>query len=186
MRVRNAVILSYIKILVVNALLCSTALWAQSGGEQERTDKFKAIFIYNFTQYIEWPEEDSTGTFAIDILGSSNLQAPLEEIARKRSVRGQKLVVNQRRDLKDIGNSQILFIATEHHHQLEDIGRQLKNKAVLTIGDTEGLAHRGAGVNFTLVDGKLKFEMNRKAIERAGLTVSSHLLKLAILVGETP
>ena len=39
-------------------------------------------------------------------------------------------------------------------------------------------------INFVIIKGKLKFEMNRRAIEDAGLQASSQLLKLAILVEE--
>ena len=65
---------------------------------------------------------------------------------------------------------------------LEKINKKLQGKQVLTVGDTAGFARQGVCINFILVDGKLKFEINPKALARADLNMSSQLLKLGVLV----
>lgn len=60
--------------------------------------------------------------------------------------------------------------------------QKVKHKNILTISDSKGFAYRGVAINFIIVKGKRKFEINTDAIDRAGLRVSSQLLKLAILV----
>ena len=57
-------------------------------------------------------------------------------------------------------------------------------KAILIISDSEGLARKGTAINFVIIDDRLKFEMNLKAIQDAGLRISSQLLKLAIPVDD--
>jgi hypothetical protein len=52
----------------------------------------------------------------------------------------------------------------------------------LTIGSTQGYARRGVGINLFEKNGKLSFEINRKAILKSGLTLSSELLALGVLV----
>ena len=53
---------------------------------------------------------------------------------------------------------------------------------VLTVSDTNGFAHQGVIINLIKVDNKIRFEINPAAAERAGLKISSHLLRLARIV----
>lgn len=50
---------------------------------QDVNSKIKAIFIYNFTKYIEWPENQKQGDFVIGVLGNSNpnLNKELDKMA---------------------------------------------------------------------------------------------------------
>jgi hypothetical protein len=65
---------------------------------------------------------------------------------------------------------------------LREILNQTKSKNTLTISEQEGYAKQGTAINFIIVDSKLKFEANTKAIISAGLIASSQLLKLAVIV----
>jgi hypothetical protein len=65
---------------------------------------------------------------------------------------------------------------------LEDILAKTADKGILVISEKDGYAELGAAFNFVIVNRKLKFEANVKAINSAGLTASSQLLKLAIIV----
>lgn len=46
--------------------------------------------------------------------------------------------------------------------------RQLGSRNVLTVSDSPGLAERGVAINFVVVEGKLKFEINTATLKRAG------------------
>ena len=73
----------------------------------------------------------------------------------------------------------ILLISASEKNQLQNILEMTKNKNILTVSDSNGFALEGVAINFVLVEGKLKFEINSNAINQAGLQVSSHLLKSA-------
>lgn len=62
---------------------------------------------------------------------------------------------------------------------------QLEAQGVLTVGDALPSAKKGVAINFVLRGEKLNFEINQRAVDRAGLVVSAQLLKLAILVDES-
>ncbi len=53
---------------------------------------------------------------------------------------------------------------------------------MLTISEEPGMAKQGTAFNFVIINDKLKFEANLKAIYLAGLKAGSQLLKLGILV----
>ena len=53
---------------------------------QKREDtnaKIKAVFIYNFTKYIEWPKESSTGSFKIGVYENKLLYDELIKMSQK-------------------------------------------------------------------------------------------------------
>ena len=66
--------------------------------------------------------------------------------------------------------------------QTEQIIARASAQPTLTIGDAEGFARRGGMINFTRRGSRLGFEINRGAVRRADLNLSSQLLKLAELV----
>ncbi len=170
-------------ILICILWVSGTALCAHAD-ESERLVRFKAVFIYNFISYMHWPDETQDKVFKIGILGDSPLEKPLREISKKRSSEDKKLQVEVYRAVEDLEPCHVLFISSEHVGELDEIMQRLEDRSVLTIADTPGLANRGVTINFVLVKGKLKFEINQQALQRAGLRASAQLLKLAILVKE--
>ena len=158
---------------------------ARAQGEAPtQDDTFKALFIYNFLQYVEWPDEDTSGVYVIRVLGDAGLTGPLEEIALKRTIGGRELVVERASGIDALDPCHVLFLTGALEEGLEGILEAAEPSHVLTVGDTEGFADRGVAINFTTVEGKLKFEINRRALERAGLEASSQLLKVAVRIVE--
>ena len=60
-------------------------------------EKFKALFMYNFTKYIEWPQTKQSGDFVIGVMGNSAIVSELNAIASKKTVGAQNIKVNQQR-----------------------------------------------------------------------------------------
>lgn len=147
-----------------------------------QNEKFKALFIYNFTKYIEWPTGQRQGDFIIGVLGNSPLTKELETIAGKQKVGLQNIVVKTFASVDEIISCHILFIPSGKSTQMTLILSKLSDKSTLIITDKEGLALQGSGINFVSDGDKLKYEVNRTNIEKKGLTVSNALLALGIAV----
>ena len=149
--------------------------------------KLKAAFIYNFTLYIDWDaataaaSEVPANQYIIGVLGSSLINDPLQEIAKAKSGSDKKIVVKRFNDLAEITFCHILFIPQTCPYELDAILAKAP-KGSLVVGEKPGLAKKGCAMNFIIVNNKLKFESNLKAISSAGLKASSQLLKLAIIV----
>jgi hypothetical protein len=154
------------------------------GPIRESTEEYsiKAAFIYKFTNYIDWPYQLANNEFVIGIVGPSPIKRPLTEIANTKTVKGKKIVIRQYESAAAIGNCQILFISQKTTEPLDEILAYTNARGTLVISERDGYASQGTDINFVVVDNKLKFEANLKAIDAAGLTASSQLLKLAILV----
>lgn len=144
----------------------------------------KAVFLYHFTQYLQWPGELERGVFTIVVFGQSEIVAPLQEIAKKKTVGPRSIVVRQCSEIGQIGRPRILFISKSAAPRISQVLEKTRGMDILTVGEVEGLGFRGVAVNFVMREGTIKFEMSEKALKDARIRISSQLLKLAILVDE--
>jgi hypothetical protein len=158
----------------------SISCYAQSKPNAEEYE-LKAAFIYNFTKFIEWSPSNNGDEFAIGIMGYSPAMKYLQEIAASKSVNGKKIVIKQFYSPEEIKFCHVLFIPKQSTHNLNDILARI-SKGTLTISEEDGYASLGTAINFVVVNNRLKFESNIRAIDGAGLKASSELLKLAIIV----
>jgi len=151
------------------------------GQTQEQEDNLKAVFIYNFTRYIDWDTTAIGNDFIIGIIGSSPVTTPLTEIAKTNTVQSKKITIRHFSKPDEITSCNILFISANIPFPLSSVLSKTY-KGTLTISEEAGFAEQGAAFNFVVVNDKLKFEANVKSINAAGLKASSQLLKLAIIV----
>lgn len=158
---------------------------AQGSSGQEPA--LKAVFLYNFSKYIQWDQEHSTGPFVIGVLGQSQILGPLEGIAQKKKVAGRSIEIKKYSKLEDIQTCHILFVSTSDRKEIEktlDEMRNIKQSNILIVTDSEGGAKKGAALNFIVAGGKVRFELNDLALKRAGLEASSQLKKMAVMIKE--
>ena len=94
----------------------------------------------------------------------------------------KKIVLKYFNRTEDIRFCNILFIAQKQSYSLQSILDEVGKGVFFTISEEEGYCKQGTAFNFVIVNDKLKFEANLKAIDDAGLKASSQLLKLAIIV----
>lgn len=161
-------------------MICSVSIWGQKDKASEYN--LKAAFIYNFTRYIEWKEESGENEFIIGIIGTSPINDPLSEIVKTETVDNKKITIKRFSKPADISFCHILFISQNAGAALDDILAKTSGKGMLIVSEQNGYAELGTAINFVIINRKLKFEANVKAINSAGLTASSQLLKLAIII----
>lgn len=158
-------------------------LLATSLRPAESTEEYslKAAFVFRFTNYIDWEQHLGNEDFVIGVCGTSPIYNPLVGIARSQTVKGRKIVVRVYETPADIGRCHLLFIPQQAAFALPEILNKV-SKGTLTVSEKHGYALQGTSINFVVVDDKLKFEINTKALYSSGLSASSQLLKLAIIV----
>jgi hypothetical protein len=149
--------------------------WAQK-------EKFHSIFIYNFSKYVKWPDDLSSGKFVIGVFGSSSIKNDLEAMASTKKVNGLTIEVKQFNSTSGIGECNILYVSSSESGKIAEIIQATNNKPVLLVTDKPGLAKKGAAINFVEQGGKVKFELNQQNAESRGLKVSGSLSSLAIIV----
>jgi len=139
-----------------------------------QSEKFKAIFIYNFTNYIEWPGA-SQETFQIAVFGDSPIANELNIIGTKKKIGMSSIVVKMVKSPTEVGESKICYIPVGHKKAIPEISAALKGKNVLIITED---ATGSFGINFTEINKKQTFEVSKSNIESHGLKVNSALIAL--------
>jgi hypothetical protein len=144
----------------------------------------KAAFIHNIAKFVEWPVRPAAGgSLRLCILG----QSPLTEAAgllQGKQVGDLVWEVRSVDSRSRLNECQVLFVAASESDNLRRVLEGLNGSAVLTVADSDGYAAQGVMVNFYIEQNKVRFEINAGAASRAGLRISSQLLKLARIVAE--
>jgi len=106
----------------------------------------------------------------------------LDKLAKKLKKKNRDLLVTTPVSTEEMRQCHILFVSQSEKIKINQILQRVRGYPVLVIGDTPGLAKKGVGINFFLQKNKIRFEINREALKKAGLVVSSELLNLARIV----
>jgi hypothetical protein len=145
--------------------------------------KVKAVFLYNFTKYFEWPDKMKSGNFIIQIIGSnSNLNQELNKMASSKQVGNQKLEIKTSTNIDASTQPHIIFLLSEASDMLKEISSKYKGKGCLVVTEKNGLAKAGSAINFVVMDNKQKFEYNKNSAIKSGLKTGDGLNSLAIVI----
>lgn len=160
---------SFFLVLLLSSLILSTAA---------QEDRFKALFMYNFTRNIDWPPEMHQGDYIIGVLGSKSFESTMSKMLSQKKVGAQSIRIKTCNSPSDISDCHIVFLSNEKCEQVDEVLQQMQEKNILLISNTDGMISKGVGINFQMKEGKLIFEINKSNIEKYGLKVSSSLMSL--------
>lgn len=162
-------------VFILALLLYGNAIYAQNY-------QLHSVYIYSFIRYIQWPETKTSEKFVIGVMGDSPLMSHLQGMAETKKAGARDIIIRRFESAKDVSGCNILFISKELGAQLPELIKRVGKTGTLLITEEEGLAHQGSNINFVTRSGKLTFELNKAAMERAALKVSSELARLAIII----
>ncbi|MGY6277322.1 YfiR family protein [Methylomonas sp. MgM2] len=136
--------------------------------------KIKAAYLYNFTKFISWPDKNTT-TFNICIVGQDPFQNLLDSLETK-TAQGKPIRVFRYSDAKQTADCHIVYF---------DTSPAPANTLVfgsLTVSSQPSFAESGGMIGFVLENGKVKLQINLKALKQNGLGISAKLIEVATLV----
>lgn len=160
---------------IFGLLMLSASLFSQDG-------KFKALFMYNFTKYLEWPSNKQSGDFIIGVFGKSDITEELRIIAGKKKVGTQNITIKEISVTSELSACHILYVPENQSSKIDDIASICLKSGTVLITDKPGMAKTLSGINYVKVDGKQSFEVNKSNLEKQGVKVNSNLLTLGIMV----
>lgn len=146
--------------------------------------QLKAVFLFNFTHFVEWPAAAAPragAPFVIGVLGKDPFGGSLEEVVRGETVNRHPLIIERYPDVARLRNCQILFIPGAELAHLGEILEALKGSSVLTV--TDGPAPRGVVITLLKEDSHIRMRIDLAAARANNLTISSKLLRPAEIVG---
>ena len=103
----------------------------------------------------------------------------LRTVVDHRTVHARPLTVIHVDSKDDLGLCHLLFVGASQMEQFDEVAAELSERPVLTVGELPGFVTRGGMVSLIEPTRKLRFEIDRNAIEASGLRPASQLLRLA-------
>ncbi len=167
----------YALILAANLGFVSSDSAQQSRPEEYQV---KAVYLYNFGRFVEWPAAAGNDeSLTICILGHDPFGAVLDATLSGEAIGNLKLAAKRIPTLRDATSCRILFISSSEASRIREILARVEKSPVLTVSDMPGFTANGGMIQFVLKENKVRFEVNLAAAEKAGLSFSSQLLKVA-------
>ena len=164
--------------LLAAALLISGCAFSQDRPMHE----VHSMMVYNFTKYVQWPDHAAGGEFIIGVVGNNDIYNTLNGWYGGKPRGAKTYIIKKFNSAADVTECHVLYIDKSKSEEFDNVNGKLKGKGTLIITDKSGLGEQGSAINFKLVDNKLKFELNQKAIEASNLKVSGALSSMAILI----
>jgi hypothetical protein len=145
-------------------------------------EKIYSALILNFARGIQWPILRPTENFVVGVLGYEPLAEELNTQVDKIKVSNKKIIVREYSSTEEVKDCQILFIPAYKGRLLQPILEKIGAQPILLITNKTDSALKGSGVNLVLVNGKLRYEINCRSIERRGMKISANVKGMGIVV----
>jgi hypothetical protein len=172
--------------VVLSALALPSVGHAQAQGSAPEY-QVKAAYLFNFTKFTEWPSAvlPPGAPIQVCVAGRDHFGESLSTLESK-VVHNHPIHV--RRDLRagTLRGCHVVFVAEEDDRTEQAVLRSAEAVSALTVSDREGFVERGGTIGMLTRDSRILFEINVEAAHRAGLKLSSQMLKLARSVKGRP
>lgn len=146
----------------------------------DRAERIKAAFVYNFAKFVEWPPASFTSPEQPIRLCAlaSEVEHHRLDLIDGRSAQGRNIELDLIPSLEKSSDCHILYLFAPS----DDKGGQLSSLhdiPVLTISEDVHFADRSGMVSLFIDDNHVRFRINLKAAQNTGLKVSARILQLA-------
>jgi hypothetical protein len=179
--VRSSIAASCLAAFMLQPVLADSNMAAES--------RLKAAFVSKFPQFVEWPASALRGRTTIDICvtpsPSGSIEADLQQLVIGQSLNGRPIAVRRILADTDLPSCQVLFLPAPSSGR-QRLLHQARSWPILTVGDDSRFLDDGGIVRLRSVEGRIRFDIDAAAARRAGLRVSSQLLRLALSVRGAP
>lgn len=176
MRIRSLIRSIGIIVLVAFITFYPQHAWSQS------QEKIYSAMMLNFARGMQWPEKKTGGNFVIGVLEYPPLAAELGATTASTRIGSQKIEIREFLRPEEVDGCHMLFIPAYKARTLPAVLNKIGLQPTLIITNKIDCARKGSGVNFLLVEGKLKYEINCGSIERRGMKISANVKRMGIVV----
>lgn len=143
--------------------------------KEQEYDK-KSQFIYNFASYIEWPVIYNGTDFVIGIAGDKDAVKKIIATIGNKKVGGKKLKIEQ---YNKVTNYHVVYVTSPYSSSFATIKNESKKNKTILVSDDDVLYNAGSHISFHMDDDKVRYTINKPAIEKIGLKVSQELMRFS-------
>ncbi len=168
-------------IIILILLTSLRDLHSQSGFDNPT----RALYIFDLSRYIDYGESFADSAyFRIGVLTDDyDLIYEMGNLARTRkAVQDKPVIIVGFRNIESITHTQVLYLNRNAGYDLRSVKEKLKGHQTMLI--TEGYEFRESMINFIVVDGKPRYDINEENVRNSGMKVPQEVLFMAIKTRE--
>jgi hypothetical protein len=182
---RFAVHFAGLGLALVLVFLPAWTLAGERNIDESLLPQLKAAIVLKITSFTSWPDStppDVEEKICLGIFCATECATAFHALTGN-LVNGLPVQTRSLDTLAEGDSCRIIFFCGESDRfDEEELQAFLKTSPeILTVGDGESFNRLGGMVQLRLEGGRMSFQVNRTAGDRAGLRFSSHLLKVADL-----
>jgi hypothetical protein len=155
-------------------------------GAAEPEDELRSATVLTFIRHAEWRKGETEGPITVGVMGRPSMIRLLQRTLEGKTANNRALRVVDSRVPAELGSCQVIYLATDNNTEAK---RALAGSAAshaLTIGEAGKFLEYGGAVNLMIVDGHMSFEVSLEALEHAGVSISSKLLRYGQVKARPP
>jgi serine phosphatase RsbU (regulator of sigma subunit) len=166
---------------VIVLLFIARTAYSQGGFDNAT----RALYIFDLAKYVDYgPGFADSASFKIGLLmGDYDLLNEMANLSRTRNrIQDKPVRVAGFKNLESLTHVQVLYVNKEAGFDLDMIKARIAGKQTMLI--TEGYEFRESMINFIVVNGKPRFDINEEYVNKEGMSVPQSLLFTAIKTKE--
>jgi YfiR/HmsC-like len=167
------------------ALILLNIATGKAQSQRELEYRLKAVYLFNFLQFSEWPDSafaDARAPIVLGVVGNDPFGTVLDEVVQSEKVGVRPITLVRFRTGDEITKCQALFVCSSEKDNCQTILDGIQGSPTLTVSEISGFNYLGGCIRFYVENNKLRFEINLKAVNHARLKMSSKLLRLARII----
>jgi hypothetical protein len=169
------------RLILLATLLFGVRAEAQAPMDESQV---KAMFVYNFLKFVEWPSESirTKDAFVVLIIGDGATADATERFLESKTIGERQILVRRTKWDQSLAGARAVFVVERDSRKLRRVLDAAAAAGALTIGEGESFATQGGVIGLLVENRKVRFDVDTTAAQVAGLRVSSKLLALTRVV----
>ncbi|HTH45457.1 MAG TPA: YfiR family protein [Oxalicibacterium sp.] len=172
-------------LFLLFSVLWSATLVHAASDRVASEEAVKAASLYKFLNYIEWPPESFASAdtpYVIGVADASGVADALSDIVAQRRVNNRQIVIKRLRSDDNATGIHLLFIGKSEKSRQAAWIKSVQRQPVLIVTEMDNALAQGSMINFTLVDHRVRFEVNLASLDQSRLKINTRMLAVAVAV----
>lgn len=172
-----------VRILAGLLMACIPAVRGERRSAPE--EQVRAAFLFQLAQYVHWPAGrfvNEAAPVRFCVLGDEGLAQTLQVVVAGKTIGARPVVVRAVLAEGELARCHVAFVGFRRSGELKEFFALWQYPPVLITGEAPGFGTHGGMVNLILEQGRVSFEINLEAVQRANLELRSQLLRFAKFV----
>ena len=154
-------------------------------GQEGFDNPTRALYIFDLARYIDYgPGFADSADFKIGVmLGDYDLIYEMGNLAKTRTrIQDKPVSIIGFKNIESITHTQVLYLNKTAEFNIERIKRKIDGHQTMLI--TEGYEFQESMLNFIVVNGQPRYDINEEAVKEAGMSIPQEVLFMAVKTKE--